>query len=246
MLRDPWKTNIDGAWFIYYLEGKGTRDIDLERAAAVINLLHEKNSYAAAVLCQTLSHYVYGPDQELVIDQLLNTGRFSVGVINTLRGVSLEPPRKGERRFISYPQLFLSYGRKDDKLMRKIRSNLTAEGFKTWTDEMIELGTPEWQGAIEQAIRDSGVLIVILTPESRQSTWVRRELLFASMENKKIFPILAEGDESTSVPIELVMMQLADIRTDYHSGMSSLASAIRHYFVVRSPAESDKQEEGER
>jgi hypothetical protein len=49
MLRNPWKTNIDRAWVHLLLGGKGTRDIDLERALAVINLLREKNSYAATV-----------------------------------------------------------------------------------------------------------------------------------------------------------------------------------------------------
>lgn len=239
MLRDPWSANIDAAWFIYYLEEEMSRNIDLVRAAAVINRLYDKNSYAALVLCETLSYFVYGKDDELVFDQVLNTGRLSADLVEALKGVHLSPPRAGERSLISYPSVFVSYSRFDLELMRKVRSQLRSDGFRTWADENLEPGTPEWEAAIEKAIKDSGAMVVILTPRTVDSVWVRREIQYALMLSKRLFPLLAEGDESSAVPITLATTQRVDIRIEYHAGMATLASALRRYFVAleRPPAE---------
>ncbi|HYI07723.1 MAG TPA: toll/interleukin-1 receptor domain-containing protein [Thermoanaerobaculia bacterium] len=229
MLRNPWSANIEGAWFIYYLEEKNSRDIDLARASSVLNLLHDKNRYAAIVLCSTLSSFIYG--EELVIDLLLKTGRLSADLINSIKTIHLNPPRRGERALISLPQIFLSYARADNRLMREIRAQLRVESFQTWSDENLEPGTAEWQTIIERAIEESGAVIVILTPRSAQSVWVLKEIQVALTQKRRIFPMLAEGDENTSVPAALATVQWIDVRSDRNAKVSSLANAIRRYFV---------------
>ena len=141
MLREPWSANVDGAWFIYYLEEQGSRDIDVVRAAGVINRLYGRHPYAAQVLCETLSSFIYGAKEELVIDLILKTDRLSSDVIDSLKRGRLNPARVGERHLISYPHLFVSYSRVDIEQMRSVRSQLHNEGFKTWTDERLEPGT---------------------------------------------------------------------------------------------------------
>ena len=85
MLREPWSANLEGAWFIYYLEEHNSRDLDVIRAVGVINRLHSRNRYAADGLCETLSSYIYGEDEELVIDLILKSGHVSAYVIDSLR-----------------------------------------------------------------------------------------------------------------------------------------------------------------
>ncbi len=55
--------------------------------------------------------------------------------------------------------------------MHRLRADLIAAGLDMWTDEALEPGTPEGENAIE----DAGCMVVILSPGSRRSTWVRRD-----------------------------------------------------------------------
>lgn len=227
MLRNPWSANLDAAWFIYYLEEKDSRDIDVVRAAGVINRLHARHPYAAQVLCKTLSEHMYGEDKELVIDLILKTDLLSAYVIDSLKNVHLHPPRVGERHLISFPHLFVSYSRVDIKQMIEVRSLLQYEGFKTWTDELLEPGTPEWQKAIESAIQECGGLIVLMTPNAKTSSWVNHEIDCALNFGKSVYPALVDGDDKSAVPAKLVNVQLIDLRNDMSSGMRYLGSTIR-------------------
>ena len=227
MMREPGAANLDGAWFIYYLEGHGSRDIDVERAAGVINRLHTKSPQAAQELCRTLSSYLYGEDQELVIDLILNTNRLSAYVIDSLKKIHLNPPRNGERLLISYPHLFLSYSRSNIEMMRKVRAQIIYEGFKVWTDERLKPGTAEWQQVIETAIKDSGGLVVLMTPQSKASTWVNHEIDRALHFAKCIYPVLAAGDDDSAVPARIANIQRVDIRDDMFAAIRSLGSAVR-------------------
>lgn len=55
------------------------------------------------------------------------------------------------------------------------------------------------------------------------------------------FPIVAEGNDATSVPIDLATVQRTDIRNHYHSALSELAQAIRQYLVHQENPESAKK-----
>ncbi|HLU11570.1 MAG TPA: toll/interleukin-1 receptor domain-containing protein [Oceanobacillus sp.] len=125
--------------------------------------------------------------------------------------------------------IFLSYSRKDARIMRRLFADLKAAGFTIWTDEDLTPGTPSWVQAIESAIQSSGCLVVILTPDSKKSPWVERELVHASAYGIPIFPLLARGDERSSVPLVLSSHQWADIRRerDYRMSTRKLIRAVR-------------------
>lgn len=125
--------------------------------------------------------------------------------------------------------IFLSYSRKDARVMRRLFADLKAAGFTIWTDEDLTPGTPSWVQAIEEAIQSSGCMVVILTPESKKSPWVERELVHASAYGIPIFPLLARGDERSSVPLVLSSHQWADIRKerDYRMSTRKLMRAVR-------------------
>ena len=69
--------------------------------------------------------------------------------------------------------VFLSYSRKDAAAMRAVQELLHDAGFAVWTDEGLEPGTPAWQEAIAEAIGQAGALVVILSPHSHASQWVK-------------------------------------------------------------------------
>jgi len=124
----------------------------------------------------------------------------------------------------------MSYSRKDEEMMREIAKFLRAQGIKVWVDnEKLIPGTPIWEEAIEKGIKSASAIIVILSPDSKSSEWVRREISMADQNQKRVFPVLVRGDENSSITLRLINRQFVDIRTNQDRGLQSLCDAISFY-----------------
>jgi hypothetical protein len=126
--------------------------------------------------------------------------------------------------------VFLSYSRHNTDIMHRLRDDLTRYRYSVWTDQGIHAGSEVWQREIEKAIRSADFFVLILTPESVNSEWVRREIGYAQNLRKIIIPLLAGGDE-TITPFELTNYQFIDIRgrDGYENGLPRLVQAINYY-----------------
>jgi formylglycine-generating enzyme required for sulfatase activity len=136
--------------------------------------------------------------------------------------------------------IFLSYSRRDNDIMQRIRDHLREAGFAVWTDEGIETGTRSWKRAIEEAIRSAECVVCIFSPDANQSEWVRAELDFAELHGKRIYPVLARGDQRSAIPFGFASMQWVDIRNDFSGeefqhNMQKLVAAVRDH----NPPEAD-------
>src|ERR1043165_645941 len=102
------------------------------------------------------------------------------------------------------PHFFMSYSREDADLQRRIVAELRGRGIHVWVDvENLIPGSPTWEREIERSIRAASGVIVLLSPDSNNSEWVRREISFGEQNAKRIFPILVRGDEDDSIPLRL-------------------------------------------
>ena len=100
-------------------------------------------------------------------------------------------------------QVFISYSRKDDAIMRRIVAFLRGEGINVWVDnEKLIPGTPIWEEEIEKAIKAAGAIVVVMSPDLKKSEWVRREISLAEQNRIRIFPVLVSGDESLLSPFD--------------------------------------------
>lgn len=126
--------------------------------------------------------------------------------------------------------VFVSYSRTDNDVMRRIVAFLSKRGIKTWLDnERLVPGTPIWEEEIEKAIKSASAIVVVLSPDSKISEWVRREISLADQNRKRIFPVLVRGDEDTSVTLRLITRQYVDLRKNEEAGLDSLYSALSQY-----------------
>ena len=134
----------------------------------------------------------------------------------------------------SAPYFFVSYSREDTVKQRRIVKELRQRGINIWVDiENLTPGAPTWEREIEKAIRGATGIIVLLSPESNNSEWVRREISFGEQHRKRIFPVLIEGEEDTSTPLRLANHQRVDLRTKFEDGLDELANAIKDYTGVK-------------
>lgn len=125
---------------------------------------------------------------------------------------------------------FISYSRKDQEILDQLRDDLRIAGLSVWTDEFLEPGTPIWEAEIESAIKDSSCLIVILSPDSYSSVWVRREITLADTVNLRIYPFLIRGEKKgDAVPLRLITSQWIDATSNYSDALKKLITAIRKH-----------------
>ncbi len=157
----------------------------------------------------------------------------------TLPEVPVEPDEDtSEMRAVQPPSqtviasdVFISYSRRNAEIMRRVRADLRSKGLTVWTDDNLQPGTPSWKRAVEAAIRGARCMVVIMTPDSKESEWVEREINTARDVGVPIFPLLARGNRKSAIPFVLNSYQYADIRHegDYRTAMLKFIEAIRSH-----------------
>jgi hypothetical protein len=137
-------------------------------------------------------------------------------------------PRSKSGKTDSRYDIFISYSRKDIEIMSRIKTHFEREGFNVWVDQSeLELGTVAWETKIQDALEHTNCVVVLMSPDSKQSKWVMNELSYAERHDVRIFPVLARGDEVEAVPFRLSSTMWVDIREDYPKAMQKLVGAIR-------------------
>lgn len=136
------------------------------------------------------------------------------------------------------PDIFLSYSRTDEIIMKQVKERFRKAGFDVWTDEAIESDERSWKRAIQKAILNAGCLTCILSPDSADSHWVQEELNFAELHAKPIFLIMGRGDERSSIPFGFTSHQWVDIR-DADTSENNLAGLIA---TIQERIEDDEEE----
>ena len=118
--------------------------------------------------------------------------------------------------------VFLSYSRRDRDTMHQITDALTNAGFTVWSDERLEPGSPSWKDDVQRAIEGAGCVVAIMSPDAKDSEWVSEELNYARIHKRRVFTVLARGDESNAIPFGLTGIQWIDMRGDDDTQMQAL------------------------
>ncbi|HMU93669.1 MAG TPA: toll/interleukin-1 receptor domain-containing protein [Anaerolineales bacterium] len=137
------------------------------------------------------------------------------------------------------PLIFISYSRVDSKAQQRLADALRKHGLTVWVDnEKLTPGNPAWEREIEKAILSCSAVIAILSPEAKRSEWVRREISFAEQHNKRIFPVLLRGDESSTMTLRMINHQFVDLRQNEKEGVEVLFNTISEYleYVKANPS----------
>jgi hypothetical protein len=124
--------------------------------------------------------------------------------------------------------IFISYSRDDTPIMRQVKRTFQEAGLEVWTDEGIEIGTPNWQLAIERAIETCLCMVCVLTPTAKRSHWVREELVYATFHEKQVYMVHTEGEYKQVAILGFTVAQLIDVRDKelYQPRMTQLCKRI--------------------
>jgi hypothetical protein len=121
-------------------------------------------------------------------------------------------------------KIFISYSRKDTDFVRKLAGDLETAGYDVWWDLTDLRGGDEWVTRIAAAIEASDFIIVVLSPNSIQSEWVRKEYTQALGLHKRIIPIMFAA---SPVPFALNTINYVNfVSGEYQDNFAELLKAL--------------------
>jgi hypothetical protein len=122
------------------------------------------------------------------------------------------------------PRVFICYSSKDRDFAQKLAKDLTTYGIMVWYDEYeIKVGDSITE-KISKALQECDYLCIILSPDSVNSEWVKRELsvaLLDELDHKrvKVLPILWKDCQ---VPPLIQDKRRANFSHIYEKGLEEL------------------------
>ena len=90
-------------------------------------------------------------------------------------------------------KVFLSHSSDDRDLLRKITDELKRAGMEVWDDTREIYPGDNWAQVTSQALEESQAMVVLLTPESIGSKWIKWDIQYALGNisyNQRLIPVL--------------------------------------------------------
>jgi TolB-like protein len=104
------------------------------------------------------------------------------------------------------PDIFLSYNREDQAVAKRFAEEFEAAGMSVWWDVTLRSGEA-YDTVTEDALRSARAVVVLWSPRSVASRWVRAEATLAD-RNRTLLPARIEACE---LPIMFELTQTADL-----------------------------------
>jgi hypothetical protein len=118
-------------------------------------------------------------------------------------------------------ELFLSHAVLDRQFVDRLVEMLRRHGVPVWYSRTNIGGAQQWHDEIGEALRRCDWFVIVLTPNSVESMWVKRELLFALQQNRyenRIVPLLCQTCDYDRLSWVLPGFQYIDFRQDFDEG----------------------------
>lgn len=125
--------------------------------------------------------------------------------------------------------LMISYSHKTKEVTWKIHDWFEKRGFKIWIDKNY-LDT-ELAKEIRNGIDKSSVFIPCFSSEYEKSTWCKKELTYASENDKHIIPIIVENGYvlSNDIRFQITGLKYFTLEEDFDTAMNQVLKAVKKY-----------------
>ncbi len=146
---------------------------------------------------------------------------------------------------MSTEPIFISHASSDDAFVAQLRQALEDQGLSIWVDSRSLRGGAKLAPEIGQAIEQARQVIVVLSPETVNSAWVRKEIQQALRIEKRrkgdgyrVIPLLLPGirpsalgnwfdEDPLAIPIELAPGSLSAALPDILAALGERLPADR-------------------
>jgi HEAT repeat protein len=124
-------------------------------------------------------------------------------------------------------RIFISYKREDEAFARLLREQCIASGHSVWMDIFDIPKGAVWTDAIEQALRNSDVVVGVMSPRSVESRNVKNEwdwtIVNGSLFDTRLLLVMLE---KCVVPMNYISLNYIDFTTDHTRGFAQLERAL--------------------
>ena len=143
-------------------------------------------------------------------------------------------------------RVFISHAYKDELLVKNVSAALERVGIEVWNATRDVSSIERWSDEVEQALRDSDAMVVVLTDDALRSNWVRKEIQYALGEKgyrKRLIPVLAGNPEELhreDIPWILKRLQIVNMGEyeEEDEGINQIVRALLDNDVASSPPTS--------
>jgi len=125
-------------------------------------------------------------------------------------------------------QVFISYAQADNAIARQVADSLRGAGLAVWFDEWALNPGDSIRVRIEERMRASDLLLVLLSPSSVSSNWVTTEWTAALAHelNARAVTVIPAIIKDCEIPPILASRQFLDLRTDLQGGLRRLIQQL--------------------
>jgi hypothetical protein len=126
--------------------------------------------------------------------------------------------------------VFLSHSSSDRRFVEGLARFLKEQGIRYWFSVAHIVGATQWHDEIGAALDRCTWFLVVLTPSSVRSEWVKRELLFAlnaKRYKERIIPLLLKPCDAARLSWTLGEFQFVDFTKGLEAGYGQLLRVWR-------------------
>lgn len=130
-----------------------------------------------------------------------------------------------------YPQVFISYSRKDTEFIKKLADDLRRWRIRVWFDEQLDTGE-SWRENLAIAIQQAHAFVLVMSPDSVDSQYVQWEIELASNNKRKIFPVMYRKTKPPIILSNLHYTKLQNREEDpdtYEQNLRGLVRDIKNH-----------------
>jgi len=127
-------------------------------------------------------------------------------------------------------QVFVSHARKDDKLARELSERLAHHGFDVWNSEEQIAPGDNWAKKIGEALDESELMVILLTPKSLESDRLRHNLEFALGSKKyagRLFSVFVGPVMTAGEDVPWILLKLPHRQVESGGGFDEVVDEIR-------------------
>ena len=122
-------------------------------------------------------------------------------------------------------EAFLSHAADDREIAERLTRVLAAHNVPVWYSQRSVVGAQQWHDEIGAALARCDWFLLLLSPNSVRSKWVKRELLYALQDegyDGRILPLLFRSCDVAGLSWVISQFQMVSFSGDFETGCRSL------------------------
>jgi hypothetical protein len=145
---------------------------------------------------------------------------------------------------VAVPHIFVSYSRNDAAFARRLTDSLQQIGSDVWIDVADIRSGEDWSDAIQQALDQCDVMLLVISPEAMESVNVASEWKYYLDEGKTVIPVLLR---ESRIHFRLKPLNYIDFqRQEYDIAFDQLRAQLEHQGITFAPPDKTPDDAGPR